>query len=141
MPFPTNDHISAVIIPALEAQALTESDNAEILRWIDHWNGVLLGTNFREYPNIAIPARALATGWIDASWHNDAMARMFHSSEVDDENAVSLWVGNADTMADLECNYLYAVNRYGADVDVYTGNDIDAAIDAANAEIARRIEQ
>jgi hypothetical protein len=118
MPYPTNEHISAVIIPALESQALAASDGerAEILQWI-------------------------ATGWIDASWHNDAMARMFHSSEVDDENAVSLWVGNADTMADLECDYLYAVNRYGSDIDVYVGNDIDAAIDAANAEIARRIEQ
>lgn len=141
---PPNDHISDVIIPFLEKKALhveSAEERRDILRELDNWRGVLAGKHFREHPAIVIPERATLSGWMDVAWHNDAMARMGHESEPNDENAIELWIGDDDTMVDMGVAYRFAVfiNYDHTDEEaLYLGNDIDAAVDAANAEIARR---
>lgn len=144
MAYPTNEHIAAVIIPALEHDAYTCIDpftRGDILRELDNWRGVLTGKHFREFPRIVIPERATLSGWSDCAWHNDAMARMIHESDTNDENAVELWIGDDDTMLDMDVPYRFAVFATYDHTDeqaLYIGNNLDAAIDAANMEIARR---
>lgn len=42
-------------------------------------------TKFKDFYDIEIPPAALAMGFVDVSWHNDAGPRMIHASQVDQD--------------------------------------------------------
>lgn len=90
---------------------------------------------FGEFPSIPVPQRALDLGMTDQAWHNDASARMTHTSQahVDDEDLlINLWVGDDSTKEDL--GYKYQVDRsigWNGEEETfcYTGDDLNAALD------------